>query len=257
MSTASTMREMTMREPLGSVDLLVFGFDLGVALPAGVRRELEALRGRGIIRVLDAVYISNDEQGVFRVDHHSEDLDVPSTSAKSVLWRLLAEDDSDPLPAMSLDVNRAGDVGLDLTAVEGLAHSIEPGTSALLMLVETMWEHDLLDAVLTSDGFPIVFGRLEPETMLVIGPDLASAARAARVAERVAAARGAAILDALEIAETKATLAALVDARLIVDCDVEDALDALAVAGLVPLPSLVRARSKADNAAARAGFEGE
>ena len=242
---------------LGSVDLLVFGFDFDVVLPLGVRRQLDALRGRGIIRVLDVLYISNDDQGIFRVEQPREDLGAFSMSAESVLWRLLVEDDSELVPAVSLDGHRAGDVGLDLTAVEGLAQSIEPGTSALLMLVETLWESDLLDAVLTSDGFPIVFGRLEPETMLVIGPDLVSAARAARVAERVAAARGAAILDALDIAETKATLAALMNARLIVDCDVEDALDALAAAGLVPLASLVRARGQADGAAARARTEGQ
>jgi uncharacterized membrane protein len=236
---------------LGSVDLLVFGFDFEVPLPRGVRDQLDCLRGRGIIRILDVLYISNDDQGIFRVGQPSEDLGAPSTSAQSVLWRLLAEDDSEQLPAGSLDAHRAGDVGLDLTAVEGLAHSIEPGTSALLMLVETLWERDVLDAVLTADGFPIVFGRLEPETMLVIGADLGSAARVARVAERVSADRGAATLDALDIAETKATLAALLNARLIVACDVEDALDALAAAGVVPLASLVRARGQADAAAAR------
>jgi len=244
-------------DSLGSVDLLVFGFDNEVALPVGVKGQLDCLRGRGIIRVLDVLYISKDDRGFFRVEPRIEDLGPASSPAESVLWRLLSDDDSEFGPLASLDVHRAGDVGLDLSAVEGLAQSIEPGTSALLMLVETMWEHDLLDAVLTSEGFPIVFGRLEPETMLVIGPDLVSTARAARVAERVAAARGAAILDALDRAETKATIAALLNARLIVDCDVEDALDALAVAGLVPLASLVQARDQAEHAAARAGAEGE
>jgi uncharacterized membrane protein len=176
---------------LGSVDLLVFGFGLEGALPFGVRARLDCLRGRGIIRILDLIYISNDEQGTFRVEQRSDGLNAASTSAQSVLWRLLVEDYSELLPVASLDVQRAGDVGLDLTAVEGLAQLIERGTSALLMLVETIWERDLLDAVLMSDGFPIVFGRLEPETMLVIGPDLAHAASAARLAERVAVARGA------------------------------------------------------------------
>ena len=47
------------------------------------------------------------------------------------------------------------------------------------------------------------------------------------------------------------------NARLIVDRDVEDALDALAAAGLVPLASLVRARGQVEAAAARARTEGE
>jgi hypothetical protein len=119
------------------------------------------------------------------------------------------------------------------------------------MLVEPKWATQLLDVVLTSGGFPIVNGCLERETMLVIGSELASAAGAATASERATALRGAAMLDALATAQPASTLAtdvipALVDAGLLDECDVDDAVNALADAGLVSRSVVVRARVHAE-----------
>jgi uncharacterized membrane protein len=234
------------------VELLAFGFDTEGSLSPAVAEHLDRLHGRGIIRILDVLAVSKDEQGIFRINQHGNNLGTRPASVASALWQLLGGHGPPFLPSASLELQSSGEVGLDLAAVENLAQLIPPGTSALLILVEPTWVTDLLDAVVTAGGFPIVYGCLEPETMLVTGGSLAAAAGDASARERTAARRGAAMLDALASAQpTPAVVAtdvipALVDARLLDDCDVEDAIGALAAAGLVPVSSLARAREHAD-----------
>ena len=175
---------------LGTVALLVVGFDAQGWLPPDVGQQLDDLRGHGIIRVLDVLYVSKDEDGTFRVREGDHGLGVCSIPAESTLRQMLDGEDSGVLPAASLDLHSAGEVGLDLVAVEGLAHLISPGTSALLMLVESTWATELLDTVVTAGGFPIVFGCLEPETTIFVAPALASAADSVSAAERAETARG-------------------------------------------------------------------
>jgi uncharacterized membrane protein len=248
---------------VGSVELLVFGFDGQRVLPPKLGRHLDQLRGRGLIRILDVLYVCKDAEGIFRADRVGVNVDAPSVPGESALWQLLVEDDpeSDDLPAASPEYYRSCAVGLDLDAAEGLARLIEPGTSALLMLVEPKWTTELLDAVVTSGGFPIILGCLERETMLVIGPNVASSVAAASSSERVAAVRGAAMLDALSTAQPASTIAtdvipALVDARILDDSDVDDAICALAAAGLLSRSLVARARAHADSAAAEISLIG-
>ena len=142
------------------------------------------------------------------------------------------------LPTESLELQSAREVGLDLDAVEGLGRLIEPGTCALLVLVELRWASDLLAAVLGSDGFPVISGCLEPETMLVIGLKLAAAVRSVAADERTTALRGAAMLDALASTRMASTTAA-------------DVIQPLIAAGL-----LERRRCRGRHRRARAGRPG-
>jgi len=235
------------------LDLFVFGFDAPRLLAPEVKRQLNLLRRHDLLRVLDVLYVSKDEQGVFSVRQETDDLIPRVALAESALWELFDGGDPDQLPPDSLELQSAREVGLDLDAVEGLEGLIGPGTCALLVLVELRWASDLLAAVLGSEGFPVISGRLEPETMLVIGLKLAAAVRSVAADERTTALRGAAMLDALASTPMASTTAAdviqpLIAAGLLNDGDVEDAIDALAHAGLVPRSSLAAARTQASAA---------
>ena len=78
----------------------------------------------------------------------------------------------------------------------------------MLMLVEQRWATELLDEALAAGGFPMAFGCLEPETMLVIGPQVASAACAAEEADVAAAARGAAAVDSMASGQAPSSMMA-------------------------------------------------
>jgi hypothetical protein len=231
---------------VGTVHLLAFGFESQGRLPCGVMSRLQRFQERGAFRLLDVLYVSRDERGVLGREHDGEDLGFSSASSGTTLWQLLEGNDSDTPPPASVELRPSGEVGLDLVSAEGLAYQIEPGTSALLILVEAQWATELLDAALTAGGFPIAFGCLQPETMLVIGPQLARAAEAVVAAETGAAAHGIARLDALSSGPASSStvaaevLRALVAARFIDPAHVDDTVNALADAGLVPSPSVRR-----------------
>jgi hypothetical protein len=231
---------------VGTVHLLAFGFESQGRLPRDAMSRLQRFQERGAIRLLDALYVSRDEHGVLGREHDVEDLGFSSAPSGTTLWQLLEGNDGDTPPPASVELHTSGEVGLDLVAVESLAYQIEPGTSALLILAEAQWATELLDAVLAAGGFPIVFGCLQPETMLVVGPQLATAAEAVVAAETQTTAHGIASLDALASGPAPSStvaadvLRALVAARFIDPAHVDDTINALADAGLVPSPSVRR-----------------
>jgi uncharacterized membrane protein len=229
---------------VGTVNLLVFGFDSQRFLSPDVVDRIRRLGRHGVIRLLEVLYVSKDMGGKLSLDHQGADLDANSPA--STLWQLLDGNDFETPQVAALELHSCCEVGLDLTAAESLASRIEPGSSALLVLVETRWATDLLDDVITSGGFPIVFGCLEPETMLIIGPQLAATAEARTATELTAAAHGVATLESMATApEASTTVAAnviraLVVARIIDPADVDDTIMALADAGLAPSSSVGR-----------------
>ena len=221
--------------------------------------HLEQLRGRRVVRFLDAVFLSKDEAGALRADPVGVDLiaGYRSGASESLLWQLLGgngDEDDEFSSVASFELRSAREVGLDLAALENITNLIDPGMSALFLLVEPQWEGALLDAVITAEGCPLVFACLESETMLVMGSRLARAVDAADVAERTAAIRGTAMLDSLAAAEGSATVAevvsALVHGGVIHVCDVGAAMGVLTSAGVIPLTTLQRATSRADVAVA-------
>lgn len=235
----------------GSVDVLAFGFDTQDSLPPELAQHLDQLRGRGILRILDVLFVSKDADGTFRADRQGGNLGV--SPVPSTLWHLLVDGspESGLVTEGLLGQLTSWEVGLDLDWIERLELFIAPETSALLMLVEAKWANDLLDAVLRSGGFPIVFGCLERETMLLVGPDLAATSAAASAAERSAARRGVAMLDALATTQPASkdparVIAALLDARFLDECEIDAAVSALVAKGLIPPPLLERARAYAD-----------
>ena len=237
---------------VGSVELLVVGFDGLGPLPPDVDQRVEAFVGRGIIRVLDVLCVSKDEHGDVRVVEDAQKFGLRVSLAESTLWQLFDGGDPAVLPEASFELHSAREVGLDIDAVESLAQRIAPGTSALLMLVEPTWANDLVETVFAAGGLPIAFGCLEPETMLIVGPHVASAVLVAQASESIAAVRGAATLDALARTQITSTAAEVIKS-LVVAClldasAVEDAIGALATAGLLPPAALARARKQADAA---------
>jgi len=209
-------------------------------LPAEVVERLDRLFGQGAIRLVDVLFVSRDEFGMFEPRPHVGDLNVSSDPPGSTLWQLFDGDGIEARPLTGLELHSACEVGLDLTAIESLAYRIEPDTSALLILFEGRWATDLLDAITASGASPIVPACLEPETMLIVGPQLAIAAEAGDTAESIAAAHGGETLDALAATpESAATVVAdvirtLVGERIIETFEVDKTIVALVNAGLAP-----------------------
>ena len=93
---------------VGPLDLLVFGFDAPRLLAPEVKRQLNLLRRHDLLRVLDVLYVSKDEQGVFSVGQEGDDLNPRAAAlADSALWELFDGDDPEHLPTEPLELHSA------------------------------------------------------------------------------------------------------------------------------------------------------
>jgi uncharacterized membrane protein len=157
---------------VGPLQLLVVGFEGDGRPPRAVGDYLHHWRDRAGVRLLDALVVTKDQSGVLR----PQPLDPATTLTGpdgSPLWTLLVGTEGDGVGEAILDVRDAGERGLDLEVVERLVYEIDPGTSAVLVLVEDQLAAELLDVAASNGGAPLVYGCLEPETMLVVGTAVA------------------------------------------------------------------------------------
>ncbi len=108
-------------------DLLVIGFS-GDAVPQPVRDHLDRALQSGVVRLLDLLAVSRDETGTVRLGER---------------------DDLDPRFA-DLDVPEQGLVGED--DVMDVAEDLDPGQTALVVLLEHVWARELTAAVRHEGG---------------------------------------------------------------------------------------------------------
>ncbi len=133
-------------EELGPVDIVV------IAYPAGAPRTGEAvpmmldLVDRGIIRVLDALFVMKNEDGSFS-----------------------------GFEARDLDDKGVGDFALFDGASSGLlgeedaakaAAELEPGSAAVMIVYENRWAAPFVAAVRRNGGVPIAFERIPTQDLL-------------------------------------------------------------------------------------------
>jgi hypothetical protein len=241
---------------LGPVQIVVASFPDGGDIPAALARVVTSLRGDATVRLVDALVIEKDAAGrLQRVTpepgHPLAALCVALPAVGDAIWHLLTgepgEDTSETVVLVS-----SGQVGLDLDAVEAIAARLEPDTTSLVVLVEHRWAGELARHVRAAHGLSVVDGVLEPETMLVAGPDLAHAAAAVNACAAAEARRGDALIDALaHDDDPQAALAArvvrgLVDAGMSDRAHLRDAVDALVVRGLLCGEAVGRALEDTD-----------
>ncbi len=245
----------------GPLQLLVVGFETTERFDGQIARELRDLRGRGLIRVVDARLLSRSADGELTDTDLNEIIGEPLGSP----WR----------PAAHLfGLNGAGDAaaaagttpetyartaGFTLDDLRQLTDQIGHGEHAAVLLVEHVWASRLRELVRERGGQLVAQGMLTPEVMMLVGAELQAKADAEAAIELADAARGAALLRALgelttdEARETPsppaaaaAVVGALVDAGFVRECEAADAVDALATRGIVEQALLQGAAAEAE-----------
>jgi hypothetical protein len=142
-------------EHLGPIDIVVIGYPAGAPMTGEAAPLLVDLVDRGIIRVLDVMFVRKDEDGSFS-GFDARDLDADSVGDFAVF-----EGASSGL---------LGDEDV-ATAAEG----IEPGTAAVMIVYENRWAAPFVAAVHRNGGVPIAFERI-PAQDLIDALDAAEAA---------------------------------------------------------------------------------
>lgn len=140
---------------LGPIDVVVLGFPAGAPMTGEAAPLLVDLVDRGIIRVLDVMFVSKQEDGTFSGfdAQNLSDRDVGDfTAFEGASSGLLGEEDA-----------------------AKAADAIEPGSAAVMIVYENRWAAPFVAAVRRNGGVPLAFERI-PAQDLIDALDAAEAA---------------------------------------------------------------------------------
>jgi hypothetical protein len=133
-------------EELGPIDVVVIGFPAGAPMTGEAVPILLDLVDRGIVRVLDAMFVTKNEDGTFS-GFDARDLDGKGVGDLTVFEGassgLLGDED-----------------------VAAAAEGIEPGTSAVMILYENRWAAPFVAAVRRNGGVPLAFERIPVQDVI-------------------------------------------------------------------------------------------
>ena len=243
----------------GPLQVIAVSFSPGSDFQARVLAEVDRLQGRGVLRLLDVIFVAKNEDGTIEPVVVGGDDDDLGALLSSIL----------PLGGGGL-VEPTGDVGSSgfaLADAWALAESLLPGTALAVLLVEHGWAQALFDAVAESGGALLGEGFLTAEAGLVVGAEVAALEEAAEVIAVAQAAEARATLAAMAaetqaadaIAASEAIVAgaaavavrALIDAGIVQEAAAHEAVEALNAAGLmVAAADQAAAEAVAEDAAA-------
>ena len=133
-------------EELGPIDIVVIGYPADAPMTGEAVPLLLDLVERGIIRVLDVLFVMQGDDGTF-AGFEAQDLDEKGVGDFKVFEGassgLLGEDD-----------------------VATVSDTIEPGTAAVVIVYENRWAGPFVAAVRRNGGVPIAFERIPAQDVL-------------------------------------------------------------------------------------------
>lgn len=136
----------TPEDELGPVDIVVIGFPAGAPMTGEAVPILLDLVDRGIIRVLDALYVQKQLDGTFA------GLDLADLDADSV-GQLTA------FAGASSGLLDDGDAAL-------VASEVEPGDAAVMIVYENRWAAPFVAAVRRNGGILIANQRIQVQELI-------------------------------------------------------------------------------------------
>jgi Family of unknown function (DUF6325) len=133
-------------EAFGPIDVVVIGYPAGAPMKGDAVPILLDLVDRGIIRVLDALFVRKDADGTFS-GFDLADLDEDSVGDLTVF--------------AGANTGLLGDEDVALAAAQ-----IEPGTAAVMILYENRWAAPFISAVRRNGGELIAFERIGAQELI-------------------------------------------------------------------------------------------
>jgi uncharacterized membrane protein len=147
-------------------------------IPVELRRQLKQVRDQGLVRMVDAVFVSKDEHADIAVLEGS-DLEQDEVELLGILARAFFGYGVAGVPGMEaafeagMEESGRDVFGLNEDDLLEIADSIPTGSAALFILLEHVWAHGLREAVESSLGTVIANGWITPETLAAMGAETA------------------------------------------------------------------------------------
>jgi DNA-binding NarL/FixJ family response regulator len=222
------------------LQVIALSFSRDAGAEDRILAEVDRLRGRGVLRLLDMLFVAKSQDGSIERLAIGADEDFGA-----LLAAVVPVTDGGPAgPAQT-----AGPGVFDPAGAQALADSLQPGTALAFLLVEHHWASPLFDAIADSGGTMIGEGFLTAEAGLVVGAEVAAMEEASQVIAQaqadeaeallVAVAAGAMAAEAvaeserIQSAAAAAAVRALITAGLVEEAAAHEAVTALTAAGLI------------------------
>lgn len=218
----------------GPVQLMAFGYGSALGAEDKIMAELDALQGRGLLRLLDFLFVQKTTEGELVM------LDVGDDDDYGTILALFPWDEDGGTPATA---------EVDPDELAELAAELEPGTAMAIVLVEHLWAGGLFSAVEASGGELLSEGFITEQGEVIVGAEVEAINDATAAIEEAHAVEAAARLEALKaVGEAAAAIEAadqirdaaaanvlstLVEAGFIEAAAANEAADALAEAGVI------------------------
>src|ERR1035441_8623744 len=214
----------------GPLQVIAVSFGSGADLEGRVLAEVDRLRGRGILRLVDLLFVARNEDGEIQRLVVGDDDEFGL-----LLWRLISLGGAGLAEAAGQD-----SPGFDPSDALALAESLLPGAALALLLIEHSWAQPLFDAIAETGGALLGGGFLTSEAGLLAGAEVAAVEEAAQVITAAQAAEARAVLRAMtaeaEAAEGGAgsdAIRALIAAGIVEEAAAHEAVEALSAAGVI------------------------
>jgi len=217
---------MSEKRVTGPIQVLIIGFDQFE--PTGkIMAELRRVRKRGVIRVIDLLFVQKDRQGNISSSMHMTDLsETERQRMGSVAGALIG------LQTGGMEGAVAGsemgalavaerDYGLAREQLRNLASSIPNGTAAAILVIEHHWATRLRNALAGVGGRLLMQAMITPEALVMVGGELNAIIEAQQVIETAEEIKLVAAMDVARV---------LVEARLIEEAAMSEAADVVATA---------------------------
>ncbi len=222
------------------LQVIALSFSRGAGAEDRILAEVDRLRGRGVLRLLDMLFLAKSQDGAIEQLTIGDDEDFGSLLAAFV--PAANGGPVDPAPAGATAAFAPADARV-------LADSLQPGTAVAFLLIEHHWAGPLFDAIDESGGTLVGEGFLTSQTELVVGAEVAvmeeasqviaqaqadeAEALLAAVAARAEAAEAVAESEQIQSAAAAAAVRALITAGLVENAAAHEAVTALTTAGLI------------------------
>ena len=210
----------------GPIQVFVIGFDQFEA-SGQILAELRRVRKRGVIRLVDLLFVEKDQQGNVTSSMHMTDLsEAERERLGAVAGGLIG------LRAGGLEGAAAGtelgamavaerDYGMSTEQLQDLADSIPAGTAAAIMVVEHHWATRLREAIAGAGGMMLAQAMITPQALVMVGAEMEAMIEAEEAIEFAEAVKYKA---AVEVAQV------LAEAELIEEAALAEAAEVVAVA---------------------------
>jgi DNA-binding NarL/FixJ family response regulator len=226
------------------LQLIALTFRLDAGAEDRLLAEVDRIEGRGVLRVLDMVFVAKGQDGALEGLEVGEDEDFGSLLGSISPFRT----ENRGWSAAGSGAARES-AGSDVAAMQALANSLEPGSAVVFLLVEHLWAGPLVDAAAAAGGALISDDFLAGDASLAVKAEVAAVEEASAVIAEAQDAEAAAVLRALaasaEAAEAEAAseriqeaaaaaaVSALIAAGLVEEAAAHEAVTALTAAGLI------------------------